>query len=62
MEKKEVVLHIRADVDLKADLQSLADADERKLSPFITRILRQYVDQERRAGRLPEPAKKTRPR
>jgi predicted transcriptional regulator len=54
MEKKEVVLHIRADVDLKADLQTLADADERKLSPFITRILRQFVEQERRAGRLPK--------
>lgn len=52
-----MVLHIRADVDLKADLQALADADERKLSPFITRILRQYVEQERRAGRLPEPPK-----
>jgi hypothetical protein len=57
MEKKEVVLHIRADLDLKADLQALADADERKLSPFITRILRQYVAQERAAGRLPEKPK-----
>jgi predicted transcriptional regulator len=58
MRKKEVVLHIRADLELKADLQALADADERKLSPFITRILRQYVERERAAGKLPERAEK----
>lgn len=53
-----MVLHIRADLELKADLQALADADERKLSPFITRILRQHVQRERAAGNLPERAEK----
>jgi hypothetical protein len=53
-EKKEVVLHIRVDETLKAELEALAIADERKLSPFVTRILRRYVEGEKAAGRMPE--------
>lgn len=53
-EKKEVVLHIRVDETLKAELEALAIADERKLSPFVTRILRAYVAQEKAAGRMPD--------
>jgi hypothetical protein len=58
-EKKELVLHIRVDETLKAELEALAIADERKLSPFVTRILRAYVAQEKAVGRMPEfPAEK----
>lgn len=41
--KRTVILHIRVEDELAQRLQQLADADERKLSPFVARILRQYV-------------------
>lgn len=33
----------RIDPDLKADLQRLADADDRSLSNYIERVLRQHL-------------------
>jgi predicted transcriptional regulator len=41
--KKTVIVGVRLEEDLAQRLQELADADERKLSPFIARVLRKYV-------------------
>ena len=37
-------MSIRLDPDLKADLQELADADERSLNSYINRALRRHVE------------------
>jgi hypothetical protein len=42
--KKLGPISIRLDPDVKAALQELARADERTLSAFINRILRNYVE------------------
>jgi predicted transcriptional regulator len=36
-------MSIRLEPDVKSALQELADADERSLSAFINRVLREYV-------------------
>lgn len=41
--KKTVIVGVRMEEELAQRLQELADADERKLSPFIVRILRRYI-------------------
>ncbi len=38
-----VVLSYQVDESLKADLQKLADADKRKLGPYIAIVLEQHV-------------------
>jgi predicted transcriptional regulator len=42
--KKLEPISIRLDPDVKAALQELARADDRTLSAFINRILRNYVE------------------
>jgi len=42
--KKLEPISIRLEPDVKAALLELAEADDRTLSAFINRILRQYVD------------------
>jgi predicted transcriptional regulator len=37
-------ISIRLDADVKQALQELASDDERSLSSFINRVLRQYVE------------------
>ena len=44
-QKKTVIVGVRLEEDLAQRLQELADADERKLSPFIARVLRKYVSE-----------------
>lgn len=41
--KKTEVLFIRVEIELANKLRELALSDDRKLSPFIARILRKYV-------------------
>ena len=41
--KKTVIIHIRVEEDLAEALQRLAEADERKLSPYVARVLRGHV-------------------
>jgi len=40
-------ISIRLEPDVKAALQEMADADERSLSSFVNRILRQFVENAR---------------
>jgi len=42
--KKLEPMSIRLEPDVKAELQELADADDRSLSAYINRVLRQHVD------------------
>lgn len=42
-----VVLSYQVEEDLKADLQKLADADRRKLGPYIALVLEQHVAAEK---------------
>ena len=46
-EKKLDPISIRLDPDVKAALEQLAAADDRSLSGFINRVLRQFVDERR---------------
>ena len=48
-EKKTVILSIRVEDELAEALKALADADERKMSPYIARVLRRHVETERGA-------------
>ena len=41
--KRSVTLHVRVDEDLAAQVQAFALAEDRTVSYFIARILRQYV-------------------
>lgn len=41
--KKSEVVFVRMELELANRLRELAAEDERKLSPFIARILRRYV-------------------
>jgi predicted transcriptional regulator len=43
MEKKTLTVHVRLDEDTARELKAMADADDRKLSAFIARVLKQYV-------------------
>jgi predicted transcriptional regulator len=48
-------ISIRLEAEVKEALQELAEADERSLSSFINRILRNYVESVR--GKRPPKAK-----
>jgi predicted transcriptional regulator len=50
MEKKTLTVHVRLDEDTAKVLKAMADADDRKLSAFIARVLKQYVAEQRRKG------------
>jgi predicted transcriptional regulator len=43
MEKLTVTLHIRVSEETASALKRLAEADDRKLAPFIQRVLDRYV-------------------
>jgi hypothetical protein len=45
-EKRTVTLHIRIDEPLADALKAMADADERKISPYVARVLRRHVETE----------------
>jgi hypothetical protein len=58
MEKKSVTLHIRVSEETAAALKLLAEADDRKLAPFIGRILDRYVaEEEAKATKKPRGVK-----
>jgi predicted transcriptional regulator len=40
-------ISIRLESDVKAPLQEMAETDDRSLSSFINRVLRQYVESAR---------------
>jgi predicted transcriptional regulator len=40
-------MSIRLEPDVKAVLQDLADADDRSLSSYINRVLRQHIEETR---------------
>jgi ribbon-helix-helix CopG family protein len=42
--KRSVTLHVRVDEELAEQVQALALAEDRTVSYFIARILRQYVE------------------
>jgi len=44
--KKTVILHIRVEEELAQSLQDMADADARKLSPYVAMVLRRHVETE----------------
>jgi predicted transcriptional regulator len=48
--KRTITLHIRVEEELAEALKELADSDERKVSPYVARVLRRHVDAERRHG------------
>lgn len=41
-------------IELKKELQQMADKDGRKLANFCVKILTDHVEQQRRAGEIPE--------
>jgi hypothetical protein len=45
--KRSVTLHVRVDEELAMQVQDLALAEDRTVSYFIARILRQYVAEQR---------------
>jgi len=49
MEKKTMILTIRIEESVAKALKNLADADERKLSPYVARVLRRHVEAETKA-------------
>jgi predicted transcriptional regulator len=52
MEKLTVTLHIRVSEETATALKRMAEADDRKLAPFIQRVLDRYVaEQEAKAGK-----------
>ena len=58
MEKKSVTLHIRLSEETATALKRMAEADDRKLAPFIGRILDRYVaEMEAKATKKPRGAK-----
>jgi predicted transcriptional regulator len=54
--KKDTSVNVRLTSELRAELQHLADADDRKLSAYIERILQTHVSSIKE--RAPEPPKK----
>jgi predicted transcriptional regulator len=50
--KKLEPMSIRLEPDVKAELQGLADADDRSLSAYINRVLRQHVEATRKRSKL----------
>jgi hypothetical protein len=56
-EKKTMILTIRIEESVAKALKSLAEADERKLSPYVARLLRRHVEAEKG---VPGEAKKRR--
>jgi hypothetical protein len=59
MEKQIVTLHIRVSERVAEALKRLADADHRKLSPYIGLVLERHVDQAEASGEV-KPAPKGR--
>jgi predicted transcriptional regulator len=55
--KKDTSVNVRLTSELRAELQSLADADDRKLSAYIERVLQAHVTAKKSASES-EPAKK----
>ena len=49
--KKLEPMSIRLGPDVKAELQDLADADDRSLSAYINRVLRQHVEAVRKKAK-----------
>ena len=45
--KKDAVLGYRVPQWLKDELQQLADADDRKLGPYVQRVLEQHVAEQK---------------
>jgi predicted transcriptional regulator len=46
------MVNVRVNSELKAELQRLAEADDRKLSAYIERVLREHVvEKSSRSGR-----------
>jgi len=43
-ETRTVTLHIRIEEALADALKAMADADERKISPYVARVLRRHVE------------------
>jgi predicted transcriptional regulator len=56
-EKKTMILTIRIEESVAKALKGLAEADERKLSPYIARLLRRHVEAERGAVSEAKPRK-----
>jgi len=50
-EKKLEPISIRLDPDVRSGIEALAKADERSLSAYINRALRQHIEQIKRKGR-----------
>ena len=48
--KKDTSVNVRLTSDERAELQRLADADERKLSDYIRLVLQAHLEAERQAG------------
>jgi len=48
-EKKTMILTVRIEESVAKALKSLAEADDRKLSPYIARLLKKHVEAERGA-------------
>jgi hypothetical protein len=44
MEKKLVIVHVRLEESVAKTLKRLAAADDRKLSPYIGRVLKQHAE------------------
>lgn len=55
--KKDTSVNVRLTSELRADLQSLADADDRKLSAYIERVLQAHVAAKKASA---DPMKKNR--
>jgi predicted transcriptional regulator len=49
--KKMDPISIRLDPDVKATLEELAKEDERSLSAYINRALRQHIEDKKREGK-----------
>jgi hypothetical protein len=56
-EKLTVTLHIRVSEETAAALKRLAEADHRKLAPFIGLVLDRYVAEQGAAADKPKPRK-----
>lgn len=53
--KKDTSVNVRLTRELRSDLQSLADADGRKLSNYIERVLQAHVERTLRKGKPERP-------
>ena len=56
--KKDTSVNVRLTSELRAKLQRLADADGRKLSNYIERVLSAHAEEELPADKPPEQAKR----